>query len=79
VSSTETTIERFRHGPNDTERRIALAVALGRSNREIAEALELSVKTVEWNLTKLYRKHHVRSRTELALKIHGLGPTTLEP
>jgi DNA-binding CsgD family transcriptional regulator len=28
----------------------------------------MSPKTVEWNLSKVYRKLHVRSRTELAAK-----------
>jgi DNA-binding NarL/FixJ family response regulator len=48
-----------------TEERIAELVRLGRSNKEIAGVLHLSVKTVEWNLSKIYRKLGVRSRTEL--------------
>jgi len=50
-----------------TERRIAALVADGRTNHEIAERLRLRPKTVEWNLTKIYRKLNVRSRTELAV------------
>jgi DNA-binding NarL/FixJ family response regulator len=46
-------------------------VAAGRTNREVAAALHLSARTVEWNLSKLYRKLGVRSRTELA---RALGP-----
>jgi DNA-binding NarL/FixJ family response regulator len=49
-----------------TESEIARLVAAGRTNREVAEALHLSARTVEWNLSKLYRKLGVRSRTELA-------------
>jgi DNA-binding CsgD family transcriptional regulator len=49
-----------------TETEIAELVGAGRSNREVAEALHLSPKTVEWNLSKIYRKLGVRSRTELA-------------
>jgi DNA-binding CsgD family transcriptional regulator len=50
-----------------TERRIIAEVADGRTNREIAELLLMSPKTVEWNLTRIYRKLKVRSRTELAV------------
>ncbi len=50
----------------DTEARVARAAAEGASNREIAERLYLSVKTVEATLTRIYRKLEVRSRTQLA-------------
>ncbi|WP_299053475.1 LuxR family transcriptional regulator [uncultured Nocardioides sp.] len=50
----------------DAERGVALAVADGATNRETAERLWLSVKTVEAALTRVYRKLGVRSRTELA-------------
>lgn len=49
-----------------TEARIAELAAQGMSNREIAAAAFVSRKTVEANLTKVYRKLGVRSRTELA-------------
>jgi DNA-binding CsgD family transcriptional regulator len=49
-----------------TERRVAELVAGGRTNREVAAALVVSRKTVEWNLSKVYRKLGVRSRSELA-------------
>jgi len=52
----------------ETEQRVAELVAAGRTNREVADALFISVKTVEWNLSKIYRKLGVRSRTELASK-----------
>lgn len=51
-----------------TEQQIAQLTAAGRSNRETADALFCSVKTVEWNLSKIYRKLGVRSRTELAAR-----------
>jgi DNA-binding NarL/FixJ family response regulator len=54
---------------NPTERRIAELVAKGCTNHEVASRLFLSPKTVEWNLSKIYRKVHVRSRTELAAKL----------
>ena len=49
-----------------TETEIVELVAAGRSNKEVAQALHLSPKTVEWNLSKIYRRLGVRSRTELA-------------
>jgi DNA-binding CsgD family transcriptional regulator len=52
-----------------TEAQIAELVAQGRTNREVAEALFVSVSTVEANLKRIYRKVDVRSRTELARKL----------
>lgn len=49
-----------------TEARIARLIAAGRRNREIGGELFVSVATVEAHLTRIYRKLHVRSRTELA-------------
>jgi DNA-binding CsgD family transcriptional regulator len=51
---------------SQSERQIAELVAQGLSNKEVAAALSLSPKTVEWNLSKVYAKLGVRSRTELA-------------
>jgi DNA-binding CsgD family transcriptional regulator len=48
-----------------TERQVVELVARGRSNAEIAAELHLSVRTVESNLTRVYRKLGVRSRAEL--------------
>ena len=53
-------------GLTETEGRVAELVAAGRTNREVAAELFLSVKTVEVYLTRIYRKHGVRSRTQLA-------------
>jgi DNA-binding CsgD family transcriptional regulator len=56
-------------GLTPTERQIAALVARGHSNAQVARELFISPKTVEWNLSKIYRKLHVRSRTELADKL----------
>jgi DNA-binding CsgD family transcriptional regulator len=53
----------------ETERRVAELVGSGHSNHETAAALFISVKTVEANLTRIYRKLSVRSRTELAHRL----------
>jgi DNA-binding CsgD family transcriptional regulator len=52
-----------------SEEQVALLVAEGRSNREVATSLFMSVHTVEANLKRIYRKLDVRSRVELARKI----------
>lgn len=52
-----------------TERRIAELVAAGRSNAEVAAALFVSLRTVESNLTRIYRKLGVRSRVQLATRL----------
>ncbi|TDO43426.1 putative ATPase [Kribbella sp. VKM Ac-2527] len=48
------------------ETRVALLVAQGMRNREVAAALFLSPKTVEHHLGAVLRKRGLRSRTELA-------------
>jgi DNA-binding CsgD family transcriptional regulator len=48
-----------------TEERIAVAVAGGATNQEAARALFMSVKTVEWNLSRIFRKLGIRNRAEL--------------
>jgi DNA-binding CsgD family transcriptional regulator len=47
------------------ESQVAGLAAQGMSNREIAEALFVTVKTVEWHLKHAYRKLGVRSRRDL--------------
>jgi DNA-binding CsgD family transcriptional regulator len=57
----------------ESERRVAGLVASGMSNQETASALFMSPKTVEANLTRVYRKLKVRSRTELANHMSANG------
>jgi ATP/maltotriose-dependent transcriptional regulator MalT len=47
------------------ERRVADLAATGITNREMAAALFISPKTVEANLSRIYRKLNIRSRAEL--------------
>jgi len=51
------------------EQRIAMLVAAGQTNKEVAGDLFLSARTVESHLTRIYRKLDVRSRTELARRL----------
>jgi DNA-binding NarL/FixJ family response regulator len=48
---------------------VAALAADGRTNREIAAELHLSVNTVQAYLKRVYRELDVRSRTELARKL----------
>ena len=52
-----------------TELRVAVEVASGRTNREIAEHLFVSPRTVDAHLRSIFRKLDVQSRTELAVLI----------
>jgi DNA-binding CsgD family transcriptional regulator len=52
-----------------TESRVAALTGGGRTNREVADELFMSVRTVESHLAHIYRKLGVRSRTELARRI----------
>jgi DNA-binding CsgD family transcriptional regulator len=52
-------------GLTPTGQRVADLVAEGRSNKEVADALFVSVRTVEVNLTRVYAKLGIRS--------HGAG------
>ena len=56
------------------ERRVADLVGRGWTNREIADELRLRPKTIEWTLTKVFRKLELRSRTELALRVATSKP-----
>lgn len=57
-----------RSAPHDltaTERQIAGLVVTGLTNREVADALFMSVRTVESNLSRIYSKLGIASRREL--------------
>jgi DNA-binding CsgD family transcriptional regulator len=58
-------------GLTPSEWRIAELVAVGKTNKEAAAALFLSVHTVEGALKRIYRKLGVRSRTELSRRLNG--------
>jgi DNA-binding CsgD family transcriptional regulator len=64
-----------------TQAEVAALAAAGRTNREIAEALGLAVKTVERHLARVYRKLGIRSRNELAARLAGspVVPAAHEP
>jgi DNA-binding CsgD family transcriptional regulator len=71
-----------RRDPTVTERltpqelQIALAVGEGQTNKEVAAALFLSQKTIEYHLHNVYRKLDVRSRAQLAAHLAREGLTS---
>jgi DNA-binding CsgD family transcriptional regulator len=56
-------------GLTAAERRVAVLVAAGRTNGEVAAQLFLGERTVAGHLTRIYAKLGVRSRTELARRL----------
>jgi DNA-binding CsgD family transcriptional regulator len=58
-----------------SERRVAEMAAEGATNREIAQALFVTEKTIEWHLSQSYRKLGIGSRTELRRALSAaIGP-----
>ncbi len=58
---------------NEKEQSILKEVASGYTNREIAQALHMSQRSVEYTLTGIFNKLNVRSRTEALFKAQELG------
>lgn len=50
---------------SEAELRVAVLAARGQTNRQISDALFITVSTVEQHLTRTYRKLNVRQRTDL--------------
>ncbi len=53
------------------EQAVVELVVQGMSNREVAASLFISVKTVQYHLTRVYARLGVRSRAELTALHHG--------
>jgi DNA-binding CsgD family transcriptional regulator len=51
------------------ELQVSLLLAEGKTTREVAAALFLSPKTVEYHLRKVYTKLGIKSRAELAAQL----------
>ena len=56
------------------ELQIALQVAEGKTNKEVGAALFLSHKTIEFHLSRIYRKLDIHSRAEL-IRLYASEPT----
>jgi DNA-binding CsgD family transcriptional regulator len=56
-----------------SERRVARIATEGMSNKELAQALFVTVKAVEVHLSSVYRKLRISSRRDLAEALGGQG------
>ncbi|WP_411074069.1 LuxR C-terminal-related transcriptional regulator [Streptomyces sp. cmx-4-7] len=78
-----TTHRRGRLGYGDQlsprEQEVARLVVQGRANRDIAESLVLSPRTVEHHVARIMRKLNAASRTDIALAGWGDGGTETRP
>jgi DNA-binding CsgD family transcriptional regulator len=52
---------------------VAGLAAAGQTNRQIADALFVTVKNVEWHLGNVYRKLDIRGRGQLAAALEPRG------
>jgi DNA-binding NarL/FixJ family response regulator len=62
-----------------SERRVAEIAARDRSNKEIAQELFVTVKTVELHLSNVYRKLQIGSRRQLAAALAGTPAEPVPP
>jgi DNA-binding CsgD family transcriptional regulator/tetratricopeptide (TPR) repeat protein len=65
---------RWRLTPQEVS--VARLVATGRTNRQVADELVVSIKTVEYHLANVFGKLRIRSRQEL---VPIFGPTQMTP
>lgn len=65
------------HGLTEREAEVLALVADGRTNREVADALVLSTKTIDRHLSNIFTKLDVSNRTQAAAFAfsHGLAPS----
>ncbi|MFF0578045.1 response regulator [Streptosporangium saharense] len=57
----------------EREREVAVEVARGGSNTEIAERLHMSVATVKANVTRIFAKLGAENRVQVAMKVRDAG------
>lgn len=57
----------------EREREVAIAVAHGRSNAEIAATLYLSVATVKTQVSRILARFGFNNRVQIALLVHDAG------
>jgi len=60
-------------GLTEREKEVLLLIAEGRSNKEIAEELHISIKTVKTHVSNLLMKCGLEDRTQLAVYAHRNG------
>ena len=63
-------------GLTGREGEVALAVARGLTNKEVAASLDITERTVKAHLSAIFEKLEVRDRMQLALRLSAHGDTT---
>jgi len=58
---------------NDRERQVAVEVARGRSNAEIAAALHIAVPTVKTHVSAILTRLDLTNRVQVAILVHDAG------
>ena len=58
---------------SDLERQLVDGIMAGRSSQEIGAMQHLSARTIEWHLSRIYRRLHVANRRELREVIDSWG------
>lgn len=71
------------YGLSSREEQVAGLLVEGKSNKQIAQALDIAERTVEYYLKNIYEKLNVGSRVEAILKLREttgipLGDSTVE-
>ena len=61
-----------------SEENVVTYLKQGYSNQEIANKLFLSVKTIKFHLTNIFKKYDVKSRSELIVQLNGYTQTNRE-
>ncbi|MNM77082.1 Transcriptional regulatory protein LiaR [compost metagenome] len=63
-------------GMTEREKEVLLLIAEGKSNKDIAEELHISIKTVKTHVSNLLMKCELEDRTQLAIYAHRQGWVT---
>lgn len=71
ISESEKSVEDI--SINQKEQEILQEVARGKSNKEVAQNVLMSQRTVEYHLTRIFGKLNVRSRAEAVVEAKRLG------
>ncbi|GIO68135.1 response regulator transcription factor [Paenibacillus sp. FSL M7-1455] len=67
------TVQGDSSGLTEREKEVLLLIAEGKSNKEIAEELHISIKTVKTHVSNLLMKCELEDRTQLAIYAHRKG------
>jgi LuxR family maltose regulon positive regulatory protein len=73
VSNTPTSHQQLVEPLNTRELEVLQLIAQGRSNREIADRLIVTLSTVKWHINHLYAKLEVNTRTQAIARATELG------